>query len=60
MMNKTLIVLLCALAACLAAGCGTPSGPGAAGAARSGGSSGIEVFGTIDAGVSHTTTRSGR
>ncbi|CAN5849526.1 hypothetical protein BH11PSE13_BH11PSE13_31900 [soil metagenome] len=48
-------------ALCLAAGCAsgnTSQGSSAATSASGGGGSGIQVFGVIDAGVSHTTSKS--
>ncbi len=46
------VAALCLLSAC--AGSHSPAGSAAAGGSN------VEVFGVIDAGVSHTTTRSGR
>jgi hypothetical protein len=51
-------VLVIAMGA-LAAGC-AGTGPGNGAGASSSGSSGVTVFGTIDAGVSGTTNRSDR
>jgi len=53
-----LLLALCALAsAALAAGCASPGGDGAPAASTR---SGVEVFGTIDAGVSGVRNKSGR
>ncbi|MEJ8845868.1 hypothetical protein [Variovorax rhizosphaerae] len=59
-MKKILLAAISAAVLCLVAGCGTaPSSPanGSQGAGTSTGGSGVEVFGTIDAGVSHYRTR---
>ena len=55
-----LALALCGLAACAGTGGNAPAqgSNNSAGATRSNG--GVEVFGTIDAGVTHTTTKSGR
>lgn len=57
-MNKFFAVLLAAavglLAGCAASGGGNAAGTDAAGAP---GNSGITVFGTVDAAISHTKTR---
>jgi hypothetical protein len=54
----TRLAALALVAACLSGCNGVPQGnAGGAGVTRSGG---VEVFGTIDAAVTHTTTRSGR
>jgi|GEM_PF-2300304 len=55
-MMKTRIGAAFALAICFALG-GCASGAGGQG---SGGGSSVEVFGVIDAGVSHTTNKSSR
>ena len=47
--------VLAALALCVLAGCASGNTSSAAGSR-----SGVEVFGTIDAGVSHVTNKSGR
>ena len=57
---KTLLAATFAALLCLVAGCGTaPSSSSSAsqGAGTSTGGSGVEVFGTIDAGVSRYGTR---
>ncbi|WP_213953348.1 MULTISPECIES: hypothetical protein [unclassified Variovorax] len=57
---KILLASTLAALLCLVAGCGSaPSSPasGSEGAGTSTGGSGVEVFGTIDAGVSHYRTR---
>jgi hypothetical protein len=54
-------VFVALLALCLAAGCAsgnTSQGSSAATSASGGGGNGIQVFGVIDASVSHTTTKS--
>jgi hypothetical protein len=57
---KTLLASTFTALLCLLAGCGSaPSSPvdGGQGAGTSSGRSGVEVFGTIDAGVSNYRTR---
>ena len=57
---KTLAIALFALVALsLGTGCASNGGTATSGASA-GRSSGIEVFGTIDAGVTHTRTQSGK
>ncbi|WP_076999914.1 hypothetical protein [Variovorax sp. KK3] len=58
---KKLVPALClAMALGLTAGCASSRGGGDAGSTAGSGSSGITVFGTIDAGVSNTRNRSSR
>ncbi len=60
---KPLSLILLALTTCLACACAAPRGDDARNNAdnQAGASgSGVEVFGTLDAGVSHTRTQPGR
>lgn len=57
-MKSIASTLLATLALCFVAGCASGNSSNSAGAGASSGS-GVQVFGTIDAGVTHTTTKSG-
>ncbi|MDM0105997.1 hypothetical protein QTH97_13725 [Variovorax sp. J22R24] len=57
---KQFLAISFAAAVCLLAGCAAPGAGGGSASSGSTGSSGITVFGTIDAGVSGYKNQSGR